>query len=61
MIEDLPILKPDANRSIRTLERCHKQLKPRRTRQTLERAAFAGLCVVYLTAVALDVARVLIR
>lgn len=61
MIEHLPVLTPDAARSARTLERCRGRLSPRPARQSLERAAFAGLCAVYLAAVALDVARVLIR
>lgn len=61
MIEHLPVLTPDAARSTRTLERCRRRFAPRPARQTLERAAFAGFCVLYLAAVALDVARVLIR
>jgi len=61
MIEDLSVLAPDAVRSARTLERCRRRLTPRPARQNLERAAFAGFCVLYLAAVALDVASVLIR
>ena len=61
MIEDLAVLTPDASRSARTLERCRRRLAPRPARLNLERAAFAGLCVLYLAAVALDVAKVLIR
>jgi len=61
MIEHLPVLTPDAARSARTLERCRRRFTPRSARPALERAAFAGFCAFYLAAVALDVARVLIR
>jgi hypothetical protein len=61
MTGHLPVLTPDAARSALTLERCRRRFAPRPARPALERAAFAGFCALYLAAVALNVARVLIR
>ena len=61
MIEHLPVLTPDAWRSARTLERCHRRASRKRQQPVLAQVAFAGLCVLYLATVAIDVARVLIR
>ena len=61
MNEQLTLLTPDPSRSARTLERCRRRLAPPPRRQLLERAAFAGFCALYLSAIALNAARVLIR
>jgi hypothetical protein len=61
MIEQLTMLTPDPVRGARTLERCRRRLAPRPPAQWLERAALAGFCAVYLSALALNAARVLIR
>lgn len=61
MIDDLQVLSPDAARTARTLERCHRRLAPRAARRSLEHVAFVGFCVYYLASVATTVARVLIR
>ena len=54
----LPVLTPDARRAARLRERCRAQLrrtpKPRRV---LGPALFTGLCVLYLSALFLDVLR----
>jgi hypothetical protein len=61
MIEQLTVLTPDPARSARTLARCRQRLAPRPRRQVFERAAFAGFCALYLSALAVTAARVLIR
>ena len=57
MIEALPLLTPDPRRSDRTLARCHDRLGRRHRRRTtylaVERAIVGGLCVVYISGVAL--------
>ena len=68
MIENLPLLTPDAARADRTLARCHESLASRRRRVEaasvqprsflIERALVAGVCVVYLIAMAGDLARI---
>lgn len=56
MIEQLPILSPDASRRDRTLARCHARLERRRAKSfIIERAVVAGACVMYLVAMAADV------
>jgi hypothetical protein len=67
MIEDLPILRPDAARGANTIARCHDRLAARRRKierrqrqpdqgtAAVERLVLAGLCVVYLVAMAGDV------
>ena len=67
MIEDLQPLIPDASRSARTVARCHQRLaarrrtiearsQPPRTRAvTIERWLVAGVCAVYLLAMAGDI------
>ena len=64
MIENLPLLTPDASRSANTMARCQARLAARRrkiearTRPpgqsviAVERLLLAGLCVVYLVAMA---------
>jgi hypothetical protein len=71
MIETLPILTPDAGRSKRTRARCHERLARRRARAersakrasvrylAVERALVGGLCMMYLSAVALTAIRIL--
>jgi hypothetical protein len=65
MIEPLPILTPNAQRGRRTIARCHDRLARRRKRLghadgdgnttylAVERALIGGLCVIYLSGVAL--------
>jgi len=68
MIEDLPLLMPDAARSARTAAKCHDRLAARRQkpaspnragidsrRRVVERLLVAGFCVVYLIAMAGEV------
>ena len=58
----LPLLTPSAERSQRTIARCHETLTRRRKRQeaatrtnarylAVERAVIGGLCVVYISGV----------
>ena len=70
MIETLPLLTPDPQRTNRTIARCHKRLARRRKRTeaartsfrylALERAIIGGLCVIYLSGVAVVAIQVLI-
>ena len=60
MTERLPLLTPDPQRSVRTLERCRERIAPPAGMPILE-GAFAGLCVAYLAAMAMDIARILNR
>ena len=65
MIQTLPPLTPNAQRSQRTIERCHQRLARRRKRLgsaagggnarylAVERVLIGGLCVIYLSGVAL--------
>ncbi len=65
MIESLPLLTPDAQRGARTIARCHRRLARRRqhletaaSRATarylaVERVLVLGLCVIYLSGVAI--------
>lgn len=61
MIESLPLLTPNAQRGQRTVERCHKRLsrlqpaakRNNTTYLAIERALVVGLCVIYLSGVAL--------
>lgn len=64
MIQPLPLLTPNAQRSQRTIARCHERLARRRKRLgsagggsttylAIERALIGGLCVIYLSGVAL--------
>ena len=66
MIEPLPMLLPDPVRAHRTLERCHKKLRRRARPRTqrrfvVERALVLGFGALYLSSIAHDVMRVLIR
>ena len=74
MIETLPLLIPDPQRSARTTARCHERLARRRKRLapvtgkrptprsgTVERALIGIFCVVYLSGVALVAIEVLIE
>ena len=65
MIENLPLLSPDASRRAKTIARCHDRLAARRlkilarhrppgARARAERLLVAGFCVVYLIAMAGD-------
>ena len=66
MIENLPLLTPDASRRERTIARCHERLAVRRRKIEArnrrsgarvlgaERLLAAGLCVAYLIAMAGD-------
>jgi hypothetical protein len=66
MIENLPLLTPDASRRARTVARCHDRLAARRRRiearnrapktraPSTERLLVAGFCVAYLIAMAGD-------
>jgi hypothetical protein len=65
MIQTLPLLTPDPHRSERTLSRCHERLaRGRAHRNTtggrgntnvlvIERALIGGLCLIYISGVAL--------
>ena len=65
MMETLPLLTPDPQRGQRTVARCHERLARRRShRQPVvtrvsagyllaERVLVGGLCVVYMSSVAL--------
>ena len=68
MIENLPVLTPDAARCARTIARCHQRLAARRrkvesrTRRPQRRAAvtvehllLASVCAAYLVAMAVNV------
>ena len=71
MIETLPLLTPDPQRTTRILARCHERLAhrhkraqaaARRTRSrylAVERALFGCLCVMYIAGVALVAFQVL--
>ena len=67
MIEQLPSLEPNTQRHARTLARCHDQLRRRRAdthlaaRYVVQRNALLGFGVIYLSSLAFDVMRVLIR
>jgi hypothetical protein len=65
LIENLPILTPDAARGARTMSRCHERLaarrhkveslnrpSPRRAAATVERLLLASACVAYLVSMA---------
>ena len=63
MIETLPLLTPDGQRSARTLARCHERLARRRKRLpsadkparttylVVERALIIAFCVIYMSGV----------
>lgn len=71
MIETLPLLTPSAERGERTVARCHERLARRRRRlQTpvrrpdarylaVERALIGGLCIIYISGVAIVAIRML--
>jgi hypothetical protein len=55
MIEALPILTPEPRRCERTLARCHERLARRHGNSrylAIERALIGGLCVIYISGVA---------
>jgi len=66
MIENLPLLTPDASRSAKTVARCHDRLAARRRKTEArsrasnpralgaERLLVAGFCVAYLIVMAGD-------
>lgn len=70
MIENLPLLTPDASRAAATMSRCHNTLAARRRRiearnrppnlkaVAVERLLIAGLCVVYLVSMAGNVLQI---
>jgi hypothetical protein len=65
MTQSLPLLRPNAQRSQRTIARCHERLARRRKRGgpaasrnsstylAVERAVIGGLCVIYMSGIAL--------
>jgi hypothetical protein len=60
MIQPLPLLTPNAQRGQRTIGRCHERLARRRlvrrgntTYLAVERALIGGLCLIYISGVAL--------
>jgi hypothetical protein len=70
VIETLPLLTPNAERSARTIAGCHARLARRRKRieavkhanttyLAVERAFIGGLCVIYMSAVVLVAIRML--
>jgi hypothetical protein len=73
MIENLPLLTPDASRTARTIARCHDRLAARRRKTEArhrapnpkgfgaERLLVAGFCVAYLIAMAGDLLAIAAR
>ena len=67
MIEQLPVIAPDTDRRVRTLDRCHDKLDRRRVdaratgRWAIERNALLGFGVIYMSSVAFAVLQVLIK
>ena len=67
MIHSLPLLTPDAQRSQRTIARCHERLARLRpavrrgntTYLAVERALIGGLCLIYISGVALTAIQML--
>jgi hypothetical protein len=70
MIATLPLLTPDPWRSDQTIAKCHERLAKRRQRRMMsarpdtmylavERALVGGLCVIYISSVALVAIRML--
>jgi len=68
MIENLPVLAPDADHGARTVSRCHERLAARRrkvesrtrrprqrTAATVEHLVLASICAAYLVAMAVNV------
>ena len=62
MIQPLPLLTPNAQRGQRTIARCHKRLARLRsvvrrdnntTYLAVERALIGGLCLIYLSGIAI--------
>ena len=54
----LTVLTPDDRRAARLRERCRAQMRrPPKPRRVLGPALFTGLCVLYLSALVLDVLR----
>ena len=61
MIQPLPLLTPNAQRGQRTIARCHQRLARLRpvvrrgntTYLAVERALIGGLCLIYISGVAL--------
>ena len=61
MIQPLPLLTPNAQRGQRTIARCHERLARLRpvvrrdntTYLAVERALIGGLCLIYISCVAL--------
>jgi hypothetical protein len=67
MIQPLPLLTPNAERGQRTMARCHARLVHRRpvargvnaTYLAVERALIGGLCLIYISEIALIAIQVL--
>jgi hypothetical protein len=71
MIDDLPMLVPDAARGARTRARCHRTLAARRRHTeardrradtkavVAERLLFAGVCVIYIMSMTGNVLRLI--
>ena len=67
MIQPLPLLTPDAQRGRRTVVRCHERLARLRpaarrgntTYLAVERALIGGLCLIYISGVALVAIQIL--
>ena len=57
-ISRLPVLTPDQRRASRLRQRCRAQMRRAAKREPLlSRVLFTGLCVIYLSALVLDVLR----
>jgi hypothetical protein len=59
MIDNLSVLAPDTARAGRTIARCHDRLERRRLRArtyVIERTVVAGVSIIYLIAMAGDLA-----
>jgi hypothetical protein len=71
MIENLPLLTPDASRNAKTIARCHVRLAARRRKLEAraskprflgtERLLVAGFCVAYLIVMAGDLVAIAAR
>lgn len=57
-ISQLTVLAPDARRAAQLRARCHARMRREpRPRRLLGPVVFAGLCVLYVTALVIDVLR----
>jgi hypothetical protein len=53
VIDQLPMLTPDAARAARVVAKCHRKMAPRPKRRISEPVILAGVCALYLASVVL--------